>query len=98
MNETVLWKMVLGDSIPRPSGFRGSQGCSASTAKLNTNIVVLKMSKEAVYCFQFCWPLSRCPSTQRRKRGALYCPFMIQAKYRLERTPRRRGESRMETV
>ena len=41
---------------------------------------VLKISNAAVYCFQFCGPLFRRSSNQRRSRGGRYLPSMIHAR------------------
>src|SRR5450432_2476 len=83
MNEMTEWKIVVGASMPRPRSLNGIQGCNDSTAKPNTNRIVLNMSMEAKYCFQLWPPLSNRDSNQRNKAGARYLPFMIHAMYRL---------------
>ena len=65
MNDTTLWKIVVGARAPRPSSLSGIQGWSARTVKPNTNSTVLKISIAAVYCFQVCGPLSRARSIAR---------------------------------
>ena len=70
MNEMTLWKIVVGASMPRPSGFSGMSGCSARTTNPKTKSTVLKTSSATVYCFQFCGPVSRRRSNQRSTRGA----------------------------
>ena len=52
MNEMTLWKIVVGDSMPRPSGFNGMSGCRARTTNPKTKSAVLKTSNETVYRFQ----------------------------------------------
>ena len=58
---------------------------------------MLKMSKEAVYCFQFCGPLSRRSSNHRSNRGARYFPSMIHAIYLLTGIARRIVNTIMES-
>ena len=96
MNDTTLWKIVVGANIPRPSPFSGIQGWIASTINPNTNRTLLNSSKEAVYCFQFCGPQSNFVSIQRRIGNGRYFPSMIQAKYLLNGIANRVVTTRIE--
>ena len=71
-NDTVVLNIVLGDSIPLPSGFRNGpcQGCSNSTKKPITKQTTLNHMNARQYCFQFCGPVSRVFSNQRNQAGA----------------------------
>jgi hypothetical protein len=57
-NEAAVWKIVVGASIPLPSGFSGRTGCSARTTNPKANITALNSKTNSAYSFHPCGPVS----------------------------------------
>ena len=94
-NEQTVLKIVVGASIPLPSGLSG-EGWRARIAKPKTKIATLNSSNAIAYCFQFCGPVlirSFEPAQPRRRPVAA-----VEDPGQVEPERNRQGDGRQENA